>query len=199
MAPADGQNTANRMAGAASAGEAELRAQAGDENAADHVGGADDLHPDALFEFVELLFFAYRDFTGEPDEILTSIGFGRAHHRVLHFVSRNPGIRVANLLNILKITKQSLARVLRQLIEEGYIEQRESSQDRRRRLLYATEKGQALAADLAAPQLRRIADALAAAGKGAEAPAREFLYHLINDFERAGVRALIAGKRADLK
>lgn len=187
------------MAGAADMTGTQSRAQSGEENAAGRGGGAGDLPRDELFEFVELLFFAYRDFIGEPDEILTSIGFGRAHHRVLHFVSRNPGIRVANLLTILKITKQSLARVLRQLIEEGYIEQRESSQDRRRRLLYATEKGQALAADLAAPQLRRIANALAAAGEGAEAQAREFLYHLINDCERAGVRALIGGKRADLK
>lgn len=199
MAPTERRNRSGQHGGAGAAAKVEVRAPAPGNASAGRRGEADRLRQDDLFELVELLFFAYRDFIGEPDEILTSIGFGRAHHRVLHFVSRNPGIRVANLLNILKITKQSLARVLRQLIEEGYIEQRESSQDRRRRLLYATDKGAALAADLAAPQLRRIADALAAAGGGAEAPAREFLYHLINDFERASVRALIAGKRTDLK
>jgi DNA-binding MarR family transcriptional regulator len=191
VAPVERRNNTDRNGGAGAAAGVNARAAA--------TGDTGTLRENDLFEFVELLFFAYRDFTGEPDEILTSIGFGRAHHRVLHFVSRNPGIRVANLLNILKITKQSLARVLRQLIEEGYIEQRESSQDRRRRLLYTTDKGAALAGELAAPQIRRIADALTAAGIGAGTPAREFLYHLINDSDRTGVRALIAGKRTDLK
>lgn len=144
-----------------------------------------------MFEFIELLFFAYRDFISDPDEILKAFGFGRAHHRVLHFVSRNPGMRVTELLDILKITKQSLARVLRQLIEEGYVEQREGREDRRRRLLYATDKGAALAARLAAPQLRRIGSALSRAGQDAQAPAREFLYSLINEGERAAVRALV--------
>ena len=72
-----------------------------------------------LLACVELLFFAYRDFTGDPDAVLEQYGFGRAHHRVLHFVQRNPGLRVAQLLDILKITKQSLARVLKQLLDEG--------------------------------------------------------------------------------
>ena len=144
-----------------------------------------------LFEFIELLFFAYRDFISDPDEILRAFGFGRAHHRVLHFVSRNPGMRVTELLDILKITKQSLARVLRRLIEEGYVEQRLGREDRRRRLLYATDKGAALAGRLATPQLRRIAAALSRAGQDAQAPAREFLYSLINERERATVRTLI--------
>jgi len=147
---------------------------------------------DELFAFIELLFFAYRDFISDPDEILRAFGFGRAHHRVLHFVSRNPGMRVTELLDILKITKQSLARVLRQLIEDGHVEQRAGREDRRRRLLYPTDKGAALAARLAAPQLRRIAAALSLAGQDAQAPAREFLYSLINEDERAAVRALIA-------
>ncbi|HSM19584.1 MAG TPA: helix-turn-helix domain-containing protein, partial [Hyphomicrobiales bacterium] len=82
--------------------------------------GGRPISDEELFEFIELLFFAYRDFISDPDEILRAFGFGRAHHRVLHFVSRNPGMRVTELLDILKITKQSLARVLRQLIEEGY-------------------------------------------------------------------------------
>src|SRR5215468_3967607 len=77
------------------------------------------------FDLIELLFFAYRDFVGDADEILARFGFGRAHHRVLHFVNRNPGMKVAELLDILKITKQSLGRVLKQLLDEGYVEQKE--------------------------------------------------------------------------
>src|SRR6201988_2215823 len=87
------------------------------------------------WDLIELLFFAYRDFIGDPDDVLVKLGFGRAHHRVLHFVNRNPGMKVAELLEILRITKQSLARVLRQLIREGYILQREGANDRRQRLL----------------------------------------------------------------
>ena len=88
-----------------------------------------------VIEAMELLFFAYRDFVGDPDAILERQGFGRAHHRVLHFVGRNPGITVQNLLAILGITKQSLARVLRQLVEDGQVEQRTGAQDRRERHL----------------------------------------------------------------
>ena len=86
------------------------------------------------FDLIELLFFAYRDFVGDADKILITFGFGRAHHRVLHFVHRNPGIKVAELLDILQITKQSLGRVLKQLIDEGYVEQQEGAIDRRQRL-----------------------------------------------------------------
>jgi DNA-binding MarR family transcriptional regulator len=92
-------------------------------------GGKAAVRPDAI-ACVELLFFAYRDFTGDADAVLEEYGFGRAHHRVLHFVSRNPGLRVAQLLEILKITKQSLARVLKQLVDEGFIAQREGAEDR---------------------------------------------------------------------
>ncbi len=112
------------------------------------------------FEIIELLFFAYRDFTSDPDAMLAEIGFGRAHHRVLHFVNRRPGLTVADLLDTLKITKQSLARVLKQLIESGYIHQVAGPEDRRQRRLYPTNKGRALALDLARPQSRRIAKAL---------------------------------------
>ena len=87
-----------------------------------------------LLEFAELLFFAYRDFTRDPDAILKDFGFGRAHHRVLHFVNRHSGLRVADLLDILTITKQSLSRVLKQLIDKGYIVQQAGSADRRERL-----------------------------------------------------------------
>src|SRR4030081_3088767 len=94
-----------------------------------------------LLPFIELLFFAYRDFTREADAVLAEYGLGRAHHRVLHFVDRHPGLRVADLLEILKITKQSLARVLKQLVEQGWIVQKAGERDRRQRLLHATEKG----------------------------------------------------------
>src|SRR5678815_3609205 len=80
-----------------------------------------------IWDIIELLFFAYRDFVSDPDEVLEKLGFGRAHHRVLHFVNRNPAMKVAKLLDILKITKQSLGRVLKQLIDEGYIVQKEGA------------------------------------------------------------------------
>ena len=89
---------------------------------------------------IELLFFAYRDFIGDADEVLPELGFGRAHHRVLHFVNRHPGMRVADLLDILKITKQSLGRVLKQLIDKGYVVQKEGADDRRQRLLQSPSK-----------------------------------------------------------
>src|SRR5437764_13068313 len=84
---------------------------------------------------IELLFFAYRDFTAEPDAILMRYGFGRAHHRVVHFVGRHPQMTVSELLGILRITKQSLSRVLGQLVRQEFIVQRPGSQDRRQRLL----------------------------------------------------------------
>src|SRR6201997_3852660 len=104
------------------------------------------------WDLIELLFFAYRDFVGDPDEVLAKLGFGRAHHRVLHFVNRNPGMKVADLLDVLKITKQSLGRVLKTLIDEGYVIQKEGAQDRRQRLLYATPKGEMLSLKLAGLQ-----------------------------------------------
>src|SRR6201988_2481660 len=97
------------------------------------------------WDLIELLFFAYRDFVGDPDEVLVKLGFGRAHHRVLHFGNRHPGMKVAELLDLLKITKQSLGRVLKQLLDEGYVTQKEGASDRRQRLLHITPKGEALA------------------------------------------------------
>lgn len=143
-----------------------------------------------LFEFIELLFFAYRDFVSDPDEILARYGFGRAHHRVVHFVDRNPGMTVAELLDILRITKQSLARVLRELIDSGHVEQRPGATDRRQRLLYTTPEGRSLAAALAAPQSRRIRAALDALGPGAEAQVRAYLTGLINEADRAEAQRL---------
>ena len=109
-----------------------------------------------IWDIIELLFFAYRDFVGDPDEVLSKLGFGRAHHRVLHFVNRNPGMKVADLLDILNITKQSLGRVLKQMVDQGFVQQKEGAQDRRQRLLYVTPKGEALALKLAGLQTARI-------------------------------------------
>ena len=151
-----------------------------------------------LLEFAELLFFAYRDFTRDPDAILKDFGFGRAHHRVLHFVKRHSGLRVADLLDILNITKQSLSRVLKQLIGQGYIVQQAGSSDRRERLLFPTEKGRALAERLAAPQSVRLSEALKAAGPGAEATLRRFLESMVNAEERPKVSTIMAASPVPL-
>ncbi|MBA4208567.1 MAG: MarR family transcriptional regulator [Parvibaculum sp.] len=147
-----------------------------------------------LTEAIELLFFAYRDFISDPDELLAKYDFGRAHHRVIHFVGRHPGITVAELLNILRITKQSLARVLRQLIERGFIEQETGKQDRRQRLLFLTPSGLELEQRLAAPQQARVAAALASAGPGAEAAWRAVLLALVNEDDRPEVERLITAR-----
>ena len=127
------------------------------------------------FELIEALFFAYRDFISSADRELAGMGFGRAHHRVLHFVNRQPGLSVAELLEPLAITKQSLARVLRQLVDAGLIAQRQHRDDRRQRHLYPTDAGRELTLRLAGPQSRRIARALRAAGDGGHADARAFV------------------------
>jgi len=144
-----------------------------------------------VWDLIELLFFAYRDFVGDPDDALAKFGFGRAHHRVLHFVNRNPGMKVAALLDILRITKQSLGRVLKQLIDQGYIEQKEGERDRRQRLLYATPKGAELALRLARLQTARIARALGEAGAGGHDGARKFLTGMIDAEGRERVLRLI--------
>ena len=132
------------------------------------------------FEIIELLFFAYRDFISDPDAILETKGFGRAHHRVVHFVNREPGLTVAALLDTLMITKQSLARVLKQLIDSGYVHQVAGPEDRRQRRLYPTRKGRELALALARPQSRRIAGALSGMGPGERAAVTGFLNGMIN-------------------
>ena len=144
------------------------------------------------WDLIELLFFAYRDFVGDPDEVLAKLEFGRAHHRVLHFVNRNPGMKVAELLDVLKITKQSLGRVLKQLIDDGYIVQREGEHDRRQRLLYVTPAGQALAMQLAGLQTARIAHVLGELGPGGHEAARRFLAGMINAGDRDRVLRMIA-------
>src|SRR5271165_287178 len=97
-----------------------------------------------MYDLIELLFFAYRDFVGDADRLLESYGFGRAHHRVLYFVGRRPGLTIAELLEILRITKQSLNRVLREVVDKNFIEARAGAFDRRRRELYATAEGERL-------------------------------------------------------
>lgn len=147
--------------------------------------------PDSTFEApaelvacIELLYFAYRDFTSDPDAILADYGFGRAHHRVLHFVRRNPGLKVAELLDILKITKQSLGRVLKQLIDEGFVIQRAGNEDRRERRLYMSAKGTRLANKLTEIQSRRLQQAFAVIGADSEKTARAFLLAMISESSR---------------
>ena len=137
-----------------------------------------------LRQAIELLFFAYRDFTAEADAILADYGFGRAHHRVIYFVGRNEGATVGDLLGILRITKQSLSRVLRQLLEEGFVEQRGDAADGRKRLLFLTEKGRALESRLTAIQARRIASAYRTAAAGRAVEFRTVLRAIINEDDR---------------
>ena len=148
-------------------------------------------------DLIELLFFAYRDFISDPDAILAEFGFGRAHHRVLHFVNRNPGLTVADLLGILKITKQSLARVLKQLVDSGFIEQKPGPNDRRQRLLYTTEDGRMLADRLIKPQSRRIDNALHGLGSAERAIVSRFLFEMIDRAEQAKVSRLTGKEQKD--
>jgi len=136
---------------------------------------------------MELLYFAYRDFTAEPDAILAEYGFGRAHHRVIYFVGRNPRINVSELLAILKITKQSLSRVLGQLVREEFIVQYEGVQDRRQRLLELTPKGVALERRLSESQRHRLADAYRDAGAEAVEGYRRVLMGMIGENDRERV------------
>src|SRR4030088_2325566 len=135
---------------------------------------------DLRWGIIELLFFAYRDFVGDPDHVLEAFGFGRAHHRVVHFVHRYPGLKVADLLDVLRITKQSLGRVLKQLLDEGYIVQKAGDNDRRQRLLFATAKGEALVGKLAGLQTDRINRALGKIGPEAADTVRQFLRAMID-------------------
>lgn len=147
-------------------------------------GLALDLSEKALRRAIELLFFAYRDFTEEADALLAHYGFGRAHHRVIYFVGRHPGVSVSELLIILKITKQSLSPVLGQLMREGFVVQLPDSADRRRRRLYLTAEAEALEQQLTARQAQRIAAAFEDAGAEAAAGFTEVLRAIINEEDR---------------
>jgi DNA-binding MarR family transcriptional regulator len=132
---------------------------------------------------IELLFFAYRDFTAEPDAILARYGFGRAHHRVIHFVGRHPHITVSELLAILRITKQSLSRVLGHLVRQEFVLQRPGPHDRRQRLLELTAKGQELERSLSEPQRARVANAYRHAGPQAVEGFRRVLLEILANEE----------------
>jgi len=136
---------------------------------------------DRVRDGIELLFFAYRDFTAEPDAILARYGFGRAHHRVIHFVGRHPQITVSELLGILRITKQSLSRVLGELVQRGLIVQRPGAHDRRQRLLELTPEGRALEREVSAPQRARVAEAYRQAGGAAVEGFRKVLLAILAD------------------
>ncbi|MEM1364191.1 MAG: MarR family transcriptional regulator [Pseudomonadota bacterium] len=141
-------------------------------------------------QLIERLFFAYRDFVHEPDEILARDRFGRSHHRVLHFVNRRPGMAVAELLDILRITKQSLAPALRQLIDKGYIAQEVGKEDRRQRLLFPTQRGRELMLALCEPQSRRMTAALKALPDGDRGKVLAFLLAVVSEEDRERVRHL---------
>ena len=167
----------------------------------DKTGIPDDLELDPItasqipeIENIELLFFAYRDFTADADRILTRFGFGRAHHRALYFVNRHPGMTVAELISILGITKQSLARVLRQLISSGHIQQVEGKSDRRQRLLFPTRAGRELILELSMPQSRRIALALQRTGLKDQSVISRFMREMANAPGEDGRSIVSAGK-----
>ncbi len=141
------------------------------------------LRDEELRQGIEMLFFAYRDFTAEPDAILAEYGFGRAHHRVIYFVGRYPGMTVSELLGILRITKQSLSRVLGQLVREGFISQRRGTRDRRQRLLELTDKGRELEHRLTENQRVRIARAYREAGAEAVEGFRKVMLGIISTEE----------------
>src|SRR5579872_2792717 len=147
-----------------------------------------------MYDLIELFFFAYRDFVGDADRLLETYGFGRAHHRVLHFVSRQPGLTIAELLDILKITKQSLNRVLKELIAGSFVEARAGAQDRRHRQLHVTPKGARLARELAAAQTRRFLKAADKLGENGREKAGAFLLAMIDEAGRDKVVALIGAK-----
>lgn len=149
------------------------------------------LREEELRRGIELLYFAYRDFTRDPDEILAQSGFGRAHHRVLYFVGRNPGTTVSGLLSLLRITKQSLSRVLGQLVEEGFITQQTGSADRRQRLLQLTEKGEAFEKQLFETQRNRVAEAYKKAGPEAVSGFWEVLLNIVDEEDRGNVLSQI--------
>ena len=153
------------------------------------------LTEEKLRQSAELMFFAYRFFTKDPDEILRERDYGRAHHRALHFIARQPGLSVAGLLDILGITKQSLARVLKPLIEDGLVVQKPGAQDRRMRLLYLTEAGRAFEARLSLTQRERLTRAFREAGPEAVTGFRRVLELMMDEADRDRFLELIDGPK----
>lgn len=146
--------------------------------------------PEMPIDVMGLFFFAYRDFVRDADALLDMQGFGRAHHRVIYFVNLRPGMTVADLLDILRITKQSLARVLRQLIDSGYVAQKHGETDRRQRLLYPTEKGRDFFEVLSATQTRRIEAAFAALPENSREIVKGFFIGMTETGDRHLLKAL---------
>ena len=139
---------------------------------------------------IEAMFFAYRGFTADPDRILGDRGYGRAHHRALHFIARRPGTNVGDLLDILGVTKQSLNRILRTLAADGLVERRVGREDRRERRLTLTEAGAALERALSDAQRARMRAAFREAGPAAVAGFREVLHHMMDPDQRRHFAAM---------
>jgi DNA-binding MarR family transcriptional regulator len=153
------------------------------------------LTDDQLRQGIELMFFAYRGFTADPDRILGARGYGRAHHRAVHFINRRPGLTVNELLDILGVTKQSLNRVLRQLVDDGLVESRVGTTDRRQRNLHLTAAGRALERELSEAQRRRMRAAFSNAGPEAVVGFRKVLEQMIDPDVRERVLGGIDGGR----
>ena len=148
------------------------------------------LTDDQLRRGIEAMFFAYRAFTADPDLILAELDYGRAHHRALHFVNRDPGLTVTSLLAVLGVTKQSLNRVLRALIEDGLVDSRIGRRDRRERQLHLTPKGTALERRLSEAQRARMRAAYRNAGPQAVSGFRQVLEAMMDPKTRAQYQAL---------
>ncbi|AXC48548.1 MarR family transcriptional regulator [Paracoccus suum] len=148
------------------------------------------LTDDQLRRGIEAMFFAYRAFTSDPDAILEELDYGRAHHRALHFINREPGLRVSSLLEVLGVTKQSLNRVLRALVEDGLVEVRVGRRDRRERLLVLTAQGEALERKLSEAQRARMRQAFRTAGPQAVAGFRQVLEAMMDPDSRRRFQAL---------
>ena len=133
------------------------------------------LTDEQLRQGIEAMFFAYRGFTADPDRILSGMAYGRAHHRAVHFIARAPGTTVNNLLNILGVTKQSLNRVLRTLVDDGLVDSRVGKNDKRERNLYLTDEGMELERKLSDAQRARMRAAYRAAGPEAVSGFRQVL------------------------
>lgn len=148
------------------------------------------LTDDKLRRGIEAMFFAYRAFTADPDLILADMDYGRAHHRALHFIHRDPGLTVTALLAVLGVTKQSLNRVLRGLIDDGLVESRVGRRDRRERLLHLTEQGAALERRLSEAQRARMRQAYRTAGPQAVAGFRQVLEAMMDPETRAQYQSM---------
>jgi DNA-binding MarR family transcriptional regulator len=148
------------------------------------------LTDEQLRKGIEAMYFAYRGFTADPDRILEHLDYGRAHHRAMHFINRSPGTTVNNLLCLLAVTKQSLNRVLRTLIEDRLVESRVGSEDKRERHLYLTEAGRTLERQLADAQTARMRAAYRQAGPDAVAGFRTVLEAMMDSEQRRQFRAL---------